>query len=63
MPYKTISRDMKKRALEMIEEGWTAEEVADVLHVLWTHPMAVEAVLDCLQPRSERIYTNSSRRV
>ncbi|OAX35089.1 hypothetical protein K503DRAFT_659339, partial [Rhizopogon vinicolor AM-OR11-026] len=33
MPYKTISRDMKKWALELIEEGWTAEEVADVLHV------------------------------
>ena len=33
MPYKTISRDMKKRALELIEEGWTAEEVADILHV------------------------------
>ncbi|OJA12890.1 hypothetical protein AZE42_10266 [Rhizopogon vesiculosus] len=33
MPYRSISRDMKERALELIEEGWTAEEVADVLHV------------------------------
>ncbi|KAH7903356.1 hypothetical protein BJ138DRAFT_1020774 [Hygrophoropsis aurantiaca] len=33
MVYRKISSDMKQQALELLTEGWTAEEVAEVLHV------------------------------
>jgi transposase len=33
MVYRKISADMKKRALQMLDEGWDVDEIVDALHV------------------------------
>jgi len=33
MVYRKISSDMKKRALQLLEEGWEVSEIADALGV------------------------------
>ncbi|KAH7918421.1 hypothetical protein BV22DRAFT_979142, partial [Leucogyrophana mollusca] len=55
MGYRKISFDMKQRALELLTEGWTADEVSDVLRVSCRSIRRWEAKMEesgCVDPPS-----------
>jgi transposase-like protein len=52
MVYRTVSVDMKQRALQLLDSGWTIEEIVDALGVStksierWSHNYETQGCVD-----------------